>query len=210
MEISEKSGISCIWHCRHVNEYVYANVVLAHIQQTMSVKFYTCINTTHDSTHTNYLTFPYLNQFFRAQKIRTTTIKKSLFKTNLPKEYYVNKLTDKTLEVEELQKCIKSLQAQLAERCSAVNNNVNPEEILANYMAQADSWKEKIDKIYKDIRTAQENYYMMSSKEKLLKLRTKYKENTEQSRKLFSMDNECMKKVSKIRLHFGKYFYIIY
>lgn len=135
----------------------------------------------------------------RAQKIRTTTITKNLFKSNLPKEFYVNKLTDKTLEVEELQKCIKALQTQLAERTTA-NNIANPNGIMANIIAQADIWKHKIDKIYNDIRTAQENYYMMSSKEKLLKLRTKCKEHTEQSRKLFSMDGEFVKRVSERRL----------
>lgn len=134
----------------------------------------------------------------RAQKIRTTTITKNLFKSNLPKEYYVNKLTDKTVEVEELQKCIKALQAQIhSDRFTSMNNNQNPEEVIATYKAQAETWKNKIDKIYSDIRAAQENYYMMSSKEKLLKLRTKYKECTEQNRKLFSVDSECMKRVSK-------------
>lgn len=134
----------------------------------------------------------------RAQKIRTTIVTKNLFKSNLPKEYYVNKLTDKMVEVEELQKCVKALQTQLAEQCSAVNNNVNSNEVMANMMAQVDVWKTKIDKIYTDIRTAQENYYTMSSKEKLLKLRTKYKEHTEQNRKLFNMDGEFVKRVSQI------------
>lgn len=133
---------------------------------------------------------------FRAQKIRTGTITKSTFKSNLPKEYYVNKLTDKTNEVAELQKCIQTLQAQLAERCSSVNNNMNSDEIMNNLMAQVDIWKHKIDKIFSDIRMAQENYYTMSSKEKLLKLRTKYKEYTEQNRKLFNIDGDSMKRVS--------------
>lgn len=111
----------------------------------------------------------------------------------------MNKLTDKTVEVEELQKCIKALQAQIhSDRCSNMNNNMNPEEVIATYKAQAETWKQKIDKIYGDIRTAQENYYTMASKEKLLKLRTKYKEATETNRKLFSMDSDCMKRVSLI------------
>lgn len=110
----------------------------------------------------------------------------------------MNKLTDKTNEVEELQKCIKALQAQIqSNQCVSTNNNLNREEMIATYKAQAESWKQKIDKIYNDIRFAQENYYMMSSKEKLLKLRTKYKECTEKSRKIFSMDSDCMKRVSK-------------
>lgn len=102
--------------------------------------------------------------------------------------------------MEGLQKIIQSLRAQLADAKTTtttainVNNNVNNSDIL---MAQADEWKLKIDKIYNDIRTAQENYYTMSSKEKLLKLRTKYKEYTEHNRKKFNIDGEFMKRVSK-------------
>lgn len=119
-----------------------------------------------------------------------------MFKSNLPKEYYVNKLTEKTRDVEQLQECIQTLRAQLAERCTNVNNNVNSDQIMANLMAQVDTWKHNIDKVFSDIRMAQENYYMMSSKEKLLKLRTKSKEHTEQNRKLFSIDGDSMKRVS--------------
>lgn len=137
-------------------------------------------------------------QSIRAQKIRTTTITKNLFKTNLPKEFYINKLTDKTLEVESLQKCIRALQDQLANaKAITVNNNVHNDELLA----QVESWRPKIDKIYNDIRTAQENYYTMSSKEKLLKLRTKYKEYTEHNRKMFNIDGDFMKRVSKFKHH---------
>ncbi|XP_055321638.1 kinesin-like protein KIF18A isoform X2 [Sitodiplosis mosellana] len=152
-------------------------------------------------------TYNTLKYASRAQKIRTTTITKNLFKSNLPKEYYVNKLTDKTHEVEELQKCIKALQAQIhADRCASMNNNLNPEEVIARYKAQAETWKQKIDKIYNDIRTAQENYYMMSSKEKLLKLRTKFKESTEKSRKIFSIDSECMKRdLARVEASIGKF-----
>lgn len=142
--------------------------------------------------------FPSILPKNRAQKIRTTTITKNLYKTNLPKEYYVNKLTDKTLMVEELQKCIQELQAQLADAqlSAAMNKNVNTDQIMASLLAQTEIWKHRIDKIYDDIRSAQENFFTMSSKEKILKLRTKYKEFTEQNRKLFSIDGESTKRVS--------------
>lgn len=151
----------------------------------------------------------------RAQKIRTTAITKNLFKSNLPKEYYVNKLTDKTNEVEELQKCIRTLQAQLADAKATAaaaaataatvsttnaNNDQNSDEALAaaaaQMVAQAESWRAKIDSVYQDILSAQENFYTMSSKEKLLKLRTQLKETTEKSRKTFNIDGEYMKRVS--------------
>lgn len=161
----------------------------------------------------------------RAQKIRTTAVTKNLFKSNLPKEYYVNKLNDKTHEVDGLQKCIRTLQVQLADAKAAaaaavaatttttttlstnIDNNQNADEILAaaaaQLVAQAESWRAKIDSVYQDILSAQENFYTMSSKEKLLKLRTQLKENTEKSRKTFNIDGEFMKRVSlKFKTHF--------
>lgn len=102
------------------------------------------------------------------------------------------------------------MQAQLADAKAAaatataaatnVDNNQNSEETLAaaaaQIMAQAENWRTKIDAIYQDILSAQENFYTMSSKEKLLKLRTQLKENTEKSRKTFNIDGEFMKRVS--------------
>lgn len=153
-------------------------------------------------THNSYLIVFLFFESIRAQKIRTTAITKSLFKTNLPKEYYVNKLTGKTLEVEELQKRVRALQEQLAtataQTIQSTDNNTNNNVNNDNLLAQAEIWKQKIDKIFNDIRAAQENYYTMSSKEKLLKLRTKCKENTEHNRKMFNIDGEFMKRVSKL------------
>lgn len=88
------------------------------------------------------------------------------------------------------------MQDQLANaKATKDNNNVHNDELLA----QVENWRPTIDKIYNDIRTAQENYYTMSSKEKLLKLRTKYKEYTEHSRKMFNIDGDFMKRVSFIQ-----------
>lgn len=97
--------------------------------------------------------------------------------------------------------------AQKTANTHNVNNNVNNTDLL---MVQADEWKLKIDKIYIDIRTAQENYYTMSSKEKLLKLRTKYKEYTEQNRKIFNIDGEFMKRVSKKMFFVSYVFYVLF
>lgn len=153
-----------------------------------------------------------VSRIIRAQKIRTTAITKNLFKSNLPKEFYVNKLNDKTHEVNELQNCIRTLQAQLADAKAAAaatattatlsTNDQNSDETsaaaaAAQMMAQAESWRIKIDAVYQDILSAQENFYTMSSKEKLLKLRTQLKENTEKSRKTFNIDGEFMKRVSR-------------
>lgn len=68
----------------------------------------------------------------RAQEIRTTTITKSPFKIYLPIEYYVEKLTDKTLEVEELQKRIQALEDQLTSATAPTcQNNVENGDLIA-------------------------------------------------------------------------------
>lgn len=121
----------------------------------------------------------------------------------------MNKLTDKSHEVDELRKCIQTLQAQLADAKAAAarstnvtNNQQNGNEANVTAVAAAaadqlvESWRRKIDLVYQDILSAQENFYTMSSREKLLKLRTQLKENTEKSRKTFNIDGEFMKRVS--------------
>lgn len=61
----------------------------------------------------------------RAQKIRTATIKKSLFEANLPKEYYVK-------ENQALKKRIQALEEQLANvKAATGNSNVNNDDLIA-------------------------------------------------------------------------------
>lgn len=68
----------------------------------------------------------------RAQEIRTTTITKSPFKIYLPIEYYVEKLTDKILEVERLQKRIQALEDQLTSaKAPTCQNNVENGDLIA-------------------------------------------------------------------------------
>lgn len=173
--------------------------------------------------------------FTRAQKLRTKNITRNILNTNAPKDSYVNKLADKTQEVEELQKRVQELQAQLVNaRATSVYkddsiaqaqeekvmtqdaeiventviksdqvdplvnvkttntyNNVNNDDLFA----QAEVWKYKIDRIYNEIQTALENYYLMSSKERLLKLRTKFKESTEQNHQMINIDDEFVHRV---------------
>lgn len=179
-------------------------------------------------------------QLTRAQKLRTKNITRNILNTNAPKDSYVNKLADKTQEVEELQKRVQELQAQLVNaRATSVYkddsiaqaeevhfieekvmtqdaeiventviksdqvdplvnvkttntyNNVNNDDLFA----QAEVWKYKIDRIYNEIQTALENYYLMSSKERLLKLRTKFKESTEQNHQTINIDDEFVHRV---------------
>lgn len=115
----------------------------------------------------------------------------------MPKEYYVRKLTDTSAEVEGLKGIIQKLESQLA----AVNNKpsttakTSQAAGLAQILTEKESWKGKIDKVYTDLRVACENYFSMSSKEKLLKVRIKFKETLEQNRKLFNMNGDSLKRV---------------
>lgn len=108
----------------------------------------------------------------------------------------MRKLTDTSAEVEGLRGIIQKLQAQLSSNNSKNNNTTKSNEAsLAALLAEKEAWKEKIDKIYTDLRIAGENFFSMSSKEKLLQLRTKFKETLEQNRKLFNMNGEFLKRV---------------
>lgn len=133
----------------------------------------------------------------RAQKIRTTTLTKNALKSNLPKEYYVHKVTESIAENEELKKRIKALESQLAATQKSSNNNNNSNENTLEMLQEAELWKKQIDELFDEVKTAQDNFFAMTSKEKLLKFRSKLKENNEQNRKIFYIDAENLVRVSK-------------
>lgn len=92
----------------------------------------------------------------RAQKIRSANLTKNAIKTNLPKEYYIRKLTDITNENEKLAKRVKTLEAQT--QAAPTNNNTTTADldVLINDMVQ---WENKITDVYDIMKTAQENYF---------------------------------------------------
>lgn len=122
-----------------------------------------------------------------------------MFKTNLPKEYYIRKLTDNVSENEQLKKRIKELESRLT---SPTTNNATT---IVNYVEditkETASWQAKINAIYQDMQEAQENYFIQYSKEKLLKFRTKLKEATEETRKTFYMHGTFLNRVSTKHSH---------
>lgn len=91
------------------------------------------------------------------------------------------------------------LESQLASQKQNNNNNSNgnAQSLWAEILDEAEQWKEKIDEVFEQMKEAQESFYSLSSSEKLLKFRTKLKENIEQTRKLFNMDGELLSRVSK-------------
>lgn len=141
-------------------------------------------------------TYNTLKYASRAQKIRTSSLTQNAFKTNLPKEFYVHKLTDTMAEVEQLQARIKALESQ------GIAQNANDDvDFIAfdTLVRDATVWQQKIDKIYREMNAAQESYFNLYSKEKVLHLRTKLKAQTEQLKKMFSMNGEHLTRVSKTK-----------
>lgn len=82
------------------------------------------------------------------------------------------------------------------EETMKIHDQINDDSLIA----QAETWKYKIDKIYDEVRTALENYYSMFSKEKLLKLRTEYKQSAEQNRQMTNINGESIQRVCELNI----------
>lgn len=144
-------------------------------------------------------TYNTLKYASRAQKIRTSSLTQNVFKSNMPKEFYVHKLTDTMAEVEQLQARIKHLESQ------AVAQNGNGDDGFIAFdklIGDVAQWQQNIDRIYTELMTAQESYFNLYSKEKVLYLRTKLKSQTEQIKKMFNMNGDHLTKVSKKNIYF--------
>lgn len=144
-------------------------------------------------------TYNTLKYASRAQKIRTSSLTQNAFKTNLPKEFYVHKLTETMAEVEHLNARIKIIESQ-----AATQNGQDNDKFVAfdRLIADMVEWREKIDRIYVELKVAQESYFNLYSKEKVLHLRTKLKGQTEQIKKMFTMNGEHLPKVSELHALF--------
>lgn len=142
-------------------------------------------------------TYNTLKYASRAQKIRTSALTKNAFKTNLPKEFYIRKLTECTAENEMLKKKMLSVEADRKPIARDENVATDFTAVFENLMSQVAKWQEKIDKVYIDLQTAQSSYFNLHSKEKILILRTKLKEQTEDTRKLFSLNGQSLDRVSE-------------
>lgn len=130
----------------------------------------------------------------RAQKIRTSSLTQNAFKSNLPKEFYVHKLTDTMAEMEKLQKRIKVLEDQAT---VPEGNDVDESAAFDKLFAEFFEWQQRIDKIYVELMTSQESFFNLYSKEKVLHLRTKLKSQTEKIKKKFTLNGDHLMKVSQ-------------
>ncbi|XP_030372898.1 kinesin-like protein KIF18A [Scaptodrosophila lebanonensis] len=129
-------------------------------------------------------TYNTLKYASRAKKIRTT-LRQNVLKTNMPKEFYVKKVTEVMTENERLVERNKQMEAKLLkfERDTASHNNI------VSYDAQAlKPWYSKIDAVYASVIKTQEYAIGIRSRIKNLSYRQTMKKDLEEYRKLLSLD----------------------
>ncbi|XP_055914220.1 kinesin-like protein KIF18A [Eupeodes corollae] len=144
--------------------------------QTLMVANVSMSSLTYEDT---YNTLKYAS---RAKKIRTI-LRKNVMKSNMPKEFYIKKNTELQDELDRLQEIIKTLEqkAAIATKPPAVTSKAYDESELQ-------CWYRKIDAVYSSVITAQEYFYGMQSKEKIIKFRCRIKEKTEKFKKILTLD----------------------
>lgn len=155
--------------------------------QTLMIANISPSSLTYDDT---YNTLKYAS---RAKKIRTT-LKQNIVPTNVPKEFLVKKVNEQAAEIERLKAQLKDLEEQktaaatAAVTASAARSTSNgfsmPSEALLN------TWRSRIDQCYTTVKKAQEHYFNLQSKEKILNLRAKLKAQVESIKKIVSLDGK--------------------
>ncbi|XP_055841364.1 kinesin-like protein KIF18A [Episyrphus balteatus] len=126
-------------------------------------------------------TYNTLKYASRAKKIRTT-LRKNVMKSNMPKEFYVKKNMELQDENDRLQEIIKNLENKLATATKSATTSKSYDE------SELQCWYRKIDAVYSSVIKAQEYYYGMQSKEKILKFRCRLKEKREKFKKILTLD----------------------
>ncbi|XP_058832309.1 kinesin-like protein KIF18A [Topomyia yanbarensis] len=148
--------------------------------QTLMIANVSPSSLTYDDT---YNTLKYAS---RAKKIRTT-LKQNIVQSNVPKEYLVKKVNEQATEIDRLKAKLKELEEYKA--AAAVKllapppaDPVMPNETLLN------TWRSRIDNCFSTVKKAQEHYFNLQSKEKILNLRSKLKEQAESIKKIITLD----------------------
>ncbi|XP_053686721.1 kinesin-like protein KIF18A [Sabethes cyaneus] len=129
-------------------------------------------------------TYNTLKYASRAKKIRTT-LKQNIVPSNVPKEFLIKKVNEQAAEIERLKAKLKELEDQKAAAAAPVPVNVVQfDEILLN------TWRSRIDNCFSIVKKTQEHCFNLQSKEKLLNLRAKLKEQAENIKKIFTLDGK--------------------
>nr|XP_019536799.2 kinesin-like protein KIF18A isoform X1 [Aedes albopictus] len=149
--------------------------------QTLMIANISPSSLTYDDT---YNTLKYAS---RAKKIRTS-LKQNIVPTNVPKEFLVKKVNEQAAEIERLKARLKDMEEQktaaVAAAKSAPAGFTMPSEALLN------TWRSRIDQCYATVRKAQEHYFNLQSKEKILNLRSKLKAQVESIKKIVTLDGK--------------------
>lgn len=115
----------------------------------------------------------------RARKIKTT-LSINMVKSNVPKEILVKQLNGKLDENVKLLATIEELKKKLLAVENRPTQQVSPIDLS--------QWYIDIDTVYDSIKVAFEHCYNLISKERILKLRTKFKEEADICSRLLALD----------------------
>ncbi len=165
-------------------------------------------------------TYNTLKYASRAKKIKTT-VKQNMIQSNMPKEYLLKRCNSQSEEIERLKARIKQLESQLEEEKQKTAVPFTPvpvapaasNEFLLSTIKQKQEedfsfWSRKIDSIYNEYKKAHEMCLNLQSKEKILNFRIKLKENSENLKKILTLDGSKLDHVSSLLLLLSKYLFI--
>ncbi|XP_052893601.1 kinesin-like protein KIF18A [Anopheles moucheti] len=143
--------------------------------QTVMIANISPSSLTYDDT---YNTLKYAS---RAKKIRTT-VRQNIVPSNVPKEFLIKKVNEQAEEIERLKAKVADLEEQLRKKAQAVVESPGINETLLN------TWISRIDSCYASMREALERLIALKSKEKLINMRVKLKEQAETIARVVTLD----------------------
>lgn len=148
-----------------------------------------------------------------AKKIRTVC-KQNIVSSTMPKEYYVNKmgsLEEENFKLKEMLRLrtqeLDELKALMAKRPVetvapvAANSRPTPAVLVTAPSIDDDligEWEDKLTRVYDKLCNNRRKYWMMKSKEKILLLKIKFKDQVEELKKKVYFDGSRLNGVSNI------------
>uniref|UniRef100_A0A4Y0BIE7 Kinesin motor domain-containing protein n=1 Tax=Anopheles funestus TaxID=62324 RepID=A0A4Y0BIE7_ANOFN len=143
--------------------------------QTVMIANISPSSLTYDDT---YNTLKYAS---RAKKIRTT-VRQNIVPSNVPKEFLVKKVNEQAEEIERLKAKLADLEEQCRKMAQTTAESPAVDETLLN------DWISRIDNCYATMREALERLIALKSKEKLINMRVKLKEQAEAIARVVTLD----------------------
>ncbi|XP_049297472.1 kinesin-like protein KIF18A [Anopheles funestus] len=143
--------------------------------QTVMIANISPSSLTYDDT---YNTLKYAS---RAKKIRTT-VRQNIVPSNVPKEFLVKKVNEQAEEIERLKAKLADLEEQCRKMAQTTAESPPVDETLLN------DWISRIDNCYATMREALERLIALKSKEKLINMRVKLKEQAEAIARVVTLD----------------------